>query len=489
MIEPNIAHDESERKLTGWPAYLRRLRRAASWLHYTRHRTRRVADTPQGRNTLTALLLAEESRDSIMNRAPWLTDTKYDALAACAQRVRDEASWPRPIGVTIGRFLRLTDDERTRWKLWHMWPIDKTRTEIRARQAAAKIVKRRGERWKLREKIMREGPTGTNDREQLLLSIIATPRASWKPYGERWPGAEIVKAVTSTRPRQLLPGVTVIPRDTFAQGQRLTQASIGRIVRRVLDRLEDRGLIESRYHIERGLRVRTVQIKLPAGQADCVPIDRNIEHVASAFCPRPTRTAVPVRVANDEKRAKASMRQDIRPQCGAVDEMVRITTRARQLDRNGAAPAHTANASTKTLRPFGLPIDGILLTAEAHCSSGGAATDETMTIDQGSISRETPRSSTAWKCLPQCDLCDPSPITMQLLRITLGIVYKNSDELHQRAVFRCAKPDQRPERVISNTSDILHGSHINPTVPAALRDEYLAAADVLPVPQQHFTSS
>jgi hypothetical protein len=168
-----------------------------------------LPDDDDGRRFLMVLLALDLPDDDIANRAPWVTVQELRALEREAARFN-------PTPAAIGKVLKLTDAEREEHALWNIHPHDVDWKTVQRRREVDKVARRKQKRHQARAEL---AATASHDPR----TIAIMKAMELHPYGAS------VETI-------MIDAGKVLPKNRTVRRS---------IVHRVLDRLEQKGLVET----------------------------------------------------------------------------------------------------------------------------------------------------------------------------------------------------------------------------------------------------
>jgi hypothetical protein len=168
-----------------------------------------LSDDNEGRRFLMVLLALDLLDDDIPNRAPWVTALELREL-------EQEAARFNPTPAAIGKVLKLTDAERERHALWNLRPYDVDWKTVQRRREVDKVARRKQKRHQARTEL---AATANHDPR----TIAVMEAMALHPHG-----ASVLNIMTDA--------AKALPKE---------RATCHRIVHRILDRLEQKGLVET----------------------------------------------------------------------------------------------------------------------------------------------------------------------------------------------------------------------------------------------------
>jgi hypothetical protein len=231
---PHEAHKPSTRTI--W-------RRKVARLYRLRH-GRDDHDGEEGRRFLKVLIaLGLPVAEADEHVAPWIGTAELKWIARAAARMKVNPT-------TIGRDLRLTDQERERWpQMKSFRPCDVAWKVVQARRAAKRKASDRARRRRQRDEL--RARTGTIRSRQLALLALLKGR-----------GAPVPVLVEKAMQARGLPKGPNGWRDPFRSDwqQRPDARTVRTLVHRELDRLEERELVKRSYRPGKRGPVRFAEI-------------------------------------------------------------------------------------------------------------------------------------------------------------------------------------------------------------------------------------
>ena len=197
-----------------------------------------ISDDAEGRLMLMLLLRVRTTAESVMETAPWLTETELAALRKASRKI----PWNE-----IGALLKLTNAERVRHKIWIWPPVDMTAAEVRTWQGQRNTKKNRERQRKKRakQKEARDMLSNSNDRKDAILMMLAgadapPPRRGCRPLPQaRSPSGDGWTAVPA-----LVERAKTIAAFGGPYQLSVKHRSLRPLVHRTLRRLQEQGEIE-----------------------------------------------------------------------------------------------------------------------------------------------------------------------------------------------------------------------------------------------------